>query len=70
MGIGLWVVRTSEGGGKGPDADVSAVTLVAIERQQGLPFPFIHWLATLSTSHVVSAAANEMEAMPLHYCSA
>lgn len=25
----------------GPDADVSAVTLVATEQQQGLPFPFL-----------------------------
>lgn len=29
------------GGWIGPDADVSAVTLVATEQQQGLPFPFL-----------------------------
>lgn len=47
------------------DADVSAVTLVAIEQQQGLPFPFSHWLATLTTSHVVWATTNEIEVMLL-----
>lgn len=31
-GVGGWI---------GPDADVSAVTLVATEQQQGLPFPFL-----------------------------
>ncbi len=53
------------GRGAGGDADVSAVTLVAIEQQQGLPFPFSHWLATLTTSHVVWAATNEIEVMLL-----
>ena len=48
--VGMEDVR---GRGDGPDADVSAVTLVAIEQQQGLPFPFSHWLASLTTSHVV-----------------
>lgn len=38
---------------EGDDADVSAVTLVAIEQQQGLPFLFSHWLAILTTNHVV-----------------
>lgn len=53
------------GRGTGPDADVSAVTLVAIEQQQCLPFPFSHWLTTLTTSHVVQAATNKTEAMLL-----
>lgn len=50
------------GGGGGADAYVSlsAVTLVAIELQQGLPSAFSHWLSTLTTSHVVRAAANEI----------
>lgn len=50
------------GRGTGPDADVSSVTLVAIEQQQGLPLLFSHWLATLTTSHVVRAGANQIEA--------
>lgn len=54
-------------GGVGPDADVSAVTLVAIEQQQGLPFPFTHWLATLTTRHVVWASTNQTEATLLRW---
>lgn len=56
-----WGGREREGG-MGPDADVSAVTLVAIVQQQGLPFLFIHWLASLTTSHVVWETANERKA--------
>lgn len=33
-----------EGGGGGGDVDVSPPSSVASERQQGLPFPFCHWL--------------------------
>lgn len=46
-------MEDTRGRGTGPDAEVSAVTLVAIEQQQGLPFLFSYWLATLTTSHVV-----------------
>ncbi len=53
------------GRGTGPDADISAVTLVAIEQQQGLPFSFSHWFAALTASHVVQATTNEIEVMLL-----
>lgn len=37
----------------GPDASVSAVTLVAIEQQQGLASRFNHWLFTVAIKHVI-----------------
>lgn len=57
------------GVGGGPDADVSAITLVATEQQQALPLPFGYWLVTLTTTHVVRAAANETQVIPLDWWS-
>lgn len=57
------------GGRGGPDADVSAITLVATEQQQALPLPFGYWLVTLTTTHVVRAAANGTQVIPLDWWS-
>lgn len=65
MGLGhgrrVWGPREGAGG----DADVSAPSSVASERQQGLSFPFCHWLAALTKSHVVQAGTNKIKTMLL-----
>lgn len=50
------------GMGGDADADADAPSSVAIERQQGLPFPFCHWSAALTKSHMVPRGTNEIKA--------
>lgn len=64
-GIGSQSAGMGPREGAGGDADVSAPSSVASERQQGLSFPFCHWLAALTKSHVVQAGTNKIKTMLL-----